>query len=247
VTRSASAGGFALAFLALYAATVLTPFGQQLDAASLGAFDWLSPLGHRFAGPVRDVTAVAAGIVALVTVGGLLLAWRVADAARVCAAVGAVVVAGELLKLLLPRPGYGGFGYAANTLPSEHAGFVAVALAAALRVAPEAPQWVRRTCFAVIVVAGLVGPLSYAHRSSDALAGVILAGLALVLAWPGRRPRVGWPWFAVAAAAVGLAALSVVVHVDALLGVAVIALLIVATRAVLGVAADGSARLSFRR
>ncbi|MFC4243703.1 hypothetical protein ACFOYW_09985 [Gryllotalpicola reticulitermitis] len=201
---------FAVGFVIVYAAAVLTPLGQQLDAATLGAFGWLSPVGRRAAGPLRDLLAVAAGVVAIATVAWLLIRRRSVDAMRITIAVAAVAGGGELLKqFALGRPWYGDFGYAQNTLPSVHAAFVAVGFTAALSALTD--SWRRRllswVAFVAAFLAALVGPVSYAHRAGDSLAALLLVGVAeLLLPARSRAPRSRHPLRVIAAAAAGLAA-----------------------------------------
>nr|WP_274636843.1 phosphatase PAP2 family protein [Microbacterium bovistercoris] len=78
---------------------------------------------------------------------------------------------------LLPRPQLGGYAYAFNTFPSGH---TAVCLAAVVAVVWLAPRWLHP---GVIVVLGMLAAstafaslLSFAHRGSDIIGGVLLVG-----------------------------------------------------------------------
>jgi hypothetical protein len=178
------AGAFALAFLAVYAAAVLTPLGQQIDAASLGAFGWLPAAARRSAGPVRlGLAGLAIGL-ALATVVVLLARRRYGAAARAVAVGAGTMAVAELLKqLVLPRPDFGAFGYARNTFPSGHVAFTAVVVGVVLRLAPVwfGRRWRRGAALAFVVVAALAEPVSYAHRASDSLGGLLIAGAGVAL------------------------------------------------------------------
>ncbi|GAA4161191.1 hypothetical protein GCM10022286_18340 [Gryllotalpicola daejeonensis] len=229
MTRAAvRAGAFALAFLAVYAAAVLTPLGQQLDAASLGAFPWVPAWAHSAAGVLRVVLLATAGGVSILLLADLLLNRRFALAGRAFMTGLLAVGLAELLKqILLARPFFGRFGYESNTFPSGHVAFTAAVAAAAWGAAPRlrARPWRRRALVLLVVLAALAEPLSFAHRASDAVGGVLLAGVAAALCWPPSSGRTRRGAIALTSAAVVLVALAALVHAPVLLGPAIVLLL----------------------
>lgn len=192
---------FAALFWALYALAILTPAGQQWDAASLGTFWWLRGEEWLAIYGIRDWLVF--GLLALAVVAGVESAikrrWTAVVAAGTLVALSGL--GGYALKLaLLPRPYLGEFAYTYQTFPSGH---TAVALAASVAVAWFAPRWLRPTVVLIlgvsVVVVGLTSLLSYAHRASDVIGGVLLAGaIGFAIAAVAGRGRsihsasVGW-------------------------------------------------------
>ncbi|MEZ5116142.1 MAG: phosphatase PAP2 family protein [Candidatus Nanopelagicales bacterium] len=199
--------------VAAYGVLVWTSWGQRGDDeawVSRGAIDHPDLLVDR---DLLGVVTVAGLVVTLVLLAAVGLARRTPRRALVAAAgfAGAVVTA-EVLRRVLPRPGLDDVWAdvlgekAFNTFPSGHA-TIATASALAL-VLVSAPAWRRWVGLAGIAWASLVGIATVAsgwHRPSDALGGVLLAGLWLsgVAAWwvaragrpgPSRRMAYGLPW-----------------------------------------------------
>lgn len=210
-TPAAFAVVFGSAFVLLAVVALSTQDGQRLDAATLGAFDALRADGFLRAYAVRDwlagallVVAAVAGVEALVR-----RAWRAVAASVVL--IGLVLVASFAFKAgwLLERADLGDFAYAYNTFPSGHA---AAALAAVVAVVWLNPRWLNGPVLVLLaVVCGVVAVaslLSFAHRLSDVLGGVLLTGAiafaitAVVAPWPRRRPD-RWVYGALAACAAG--------------------------------------------
>lgn len=229
---------YAAGFVAIYYTAILTPLGQQWDAASLGAFGWLRSEGWLAVYGTRDwipfvllAAGGAAGIEGLVR-----KRW------------GAVVAAGSLVALtglasyafkagLLPRPHLGDFAYSYQTFPSGH---TAISLAAVVAIVWFGPKWLHPVLGVVLgVVVGLVGVaslLSYAHRASDIVGGALLVGvfacgISGVVGVPslGRAgARVGWTivgvvgiivgtiFLAVSMAAMGIDTGRSAAHIDAI-------------------------------
>ena len=225
-TPAAFAVMFGSAFALLAAVALWTRNGQRLDAATLGAFDVLRADALLRAYGVRDwltgallVAAAVAGVEALVR-----RAWRAVAASVLI--VGLVLAASFVFKAgWLQRADLGDLAYAYNTFPSGHS---AAALAAVVAVVWLKPRWLSRPVLvglaivcAAVAVASL---LSFAHRLSDVLGGVLLAGAlafaitAVLAPWPRRRPD-RWVFGALAACAaggtvVGVAMLGAAVPVD---------------------------------
>ncbi|WP_127818527.1 phosphatase PAP2 family protein [Microbacterium sp. CPCC 204701] len=164
-------------FIALYAAAVLTPFGQLVDAGSLSLFGWLRSDAWLAFYDGRDIITycVLAGAAVAVLSGVLERRW--APVVYSAVLVGIVSVVAIAMKELAPRPDLGEFAYAHNTFPSGH---TAVSLAAAVAIIWCAPRWMSPVL--VLVLGGLVSYValgsvfSLAHRGSDSVGGALLAG-----------------------------------------------------------------------
>jgi len=91
--------------------------------------------------------------------------------------VGLTAFASMLMKELLPRPYFGDFAYAHNTFPSGH---TAITLAAAIATIWCRPRWMSRVLVlvlgALVSFVALASVLSFAHRASDSVGGVLLTG-----------------------------------------------------------------------
>lgn len=181
-TGSARALGRSTTFLGilatLYAAVVLTAAGQAWDAASMSSFPGLRDLSGATGWPVRD--GVTAAVLASALVALAEAAWRRRwrSVLAATALIGATALSSRLLKDILPRPALGEYGYAYQTFPSGHA---AVCLAAAVAIVWLAPRWVRPWVIALLgavtLFVALESLVSSAHRASDVIAGVLLAGV----------------------------------------------------------------------
>lgn len=194
------AGGYAAAFVALYLAAVCTSLGQMVDASSLGVLGWLrSDAWLAFYGG-RDI--VLYGVLGAGAVAGIAAilrrSWR--PAIYAAALVGIVAVASVVLKDVLPRPYFGDFAYLENTFPSGHA---AITLAASIAIIWCNPPWMSRILVlvlgALVAFVALGSVLSFAHRASDSVGGILLTGavscalaaLARVAAPAASRLRTG--------------------------------------------------------
>lgn len=169
---------FGVAFVVLYALAILTPAGQEWDAATLGTFGWLRGEGWLSLYGARDlIPFLLLGLAAVAGVEGMIRRRWVA-----------VVSAGALVMLtglasfafkggLLPRPYLGDFAYTYQTFPSGH---TAMSLAAVVAIIWFGPRWLHPIVVVVLgVVVGLVACaslLSYAHRGSDVVGGALLVG-----------------------------------------------------------------------
>ncbi|WP_166996723.1 phosphatase PAP2 family protein [Paramicrobacterium fandaimingii] len=222
------AGGWSIAstvaFVMVFVAAVLTPVGQYTDAFSFGVFDWLPPLADLLLLRTRALTpyVLCAAAVVLGVVGarrGLLLEAAVGT----CAIIGAFAASSILKYSLLERPYFGDFGYTVNTYPSGH---VAVSTLAAIMIVRMLPgSRVRAIVLCLVVAAvtaiGIASVTTMAHRPSDVLGGLALAGV--IAPWAARMrvaslSRFGsvahGPGGAVAAIAVALTALAPLAGAD---------------------------------
>jgi membrane-associated phospholipid phosphatase len=115
--------------------------------------------------------------------------WR-AIAYSAALVVAAWAVSTVLKSVLIERPALGEYGYPWNSFPSGHAAVSIAALVAVLWLLPRPPVL-------LVVPLALLGGLaaasqvvSYAHRLSDVLAGVLLVGV-LTAVGLGRSGRLG--------------------------------------------------------
>lgn len=180
---------YAAAFAGLYALAVLTPVGQLVDGASLGSFSFLRTEEWMPVYALRDPGALLLCICAAVAILVAGLRGRPAPAIRASVLVGATVVVNVLLDLVLVRPPLAESGYDYNTFPSGHA---AVSVAAVVAVAWTRSEKTRPMYVAALSVGSFLvavfSLLSFAHRASDIVAGLLLvgalAGLIRVVGFP---------------------------------------------------------------
>ncbi|WEG09166.1 hypothetical protein PU630_00980 [Microbacterium horticulturae] len=182
---------FALALVALYALAVLTPFGQEIDARSLGR--------SFFGGPALTalLTFLRPGIPALLAVMAMaavvvgLVQRRWVDTS-VCVAVALVLIlgSGPLRDAVFVRPLLGDFGYFVNSYPSRH---VVVGLALAVLIVRLWP-WERSVgaarvaMVAAVAVLAAASVITFAHRASDVIGAVLLVGVFAPVVARGRVP-----------------------------------------------------------
>ncbi|MFC7877414.1 hypothetical protein [Isoptericola sp. NPDC057391] len=173
----------AACFVALYAAAVVTPWGQSADAQLFGLLMGAGLVDPAVADVVRGalvgcaaLVAVAVGVVACCR--GRWSAAVATAAVTLCSAVLSLV----LRDVVLLRPFHDAdYAYAHNTFPSTHV-TVTTALAVAVVVlwpyrGVHGRVVVREAALAVVVVACLVNVLSFAHRPADVLGSVLLVGV----------------------------------------------------------------------
>jgi membrane-associated phospholipid phosphatase len=163
-------------FVMSYLTLVGTAAGQQVDEA---AMQWVAAAAGSSTWAELTLLAVSAGSMLLAT-GLVILATAVLRGRRPAVvgavAAAAVAVLGQLLKVVLDRPGFLA-GATGNSFPSGHVAAVA-GLAVALVIAvPRASRWL----VAVLVAAPAVGLTGLAtvvllwHRPSDVAGSVFLA------------------------------------------------------------------------
>ncbi|TQO23466.1 PAP2 superfamily protein [Paramicrobacterium agarici] len=209
---------FALAFTLVFVAAVLTPAGQYTDAFSLGVFDWLTPSADLAFARARSLTPYALGVAAAVL--GIVGARRglAADAAVGASAIVGAYAASSILKyLVLERPYFGDFGYSVNTYPSGHVAVSALAGIMIVRMLRGRTIRLVAACcvVAAVTIIGIASVTTIAHRPSDVLGGIALAGIIAPWAACMRvaslrqlRSLAHGPAGAVAAVAFGLVALA---------------------------------------
>jgi hypothetical protein len=187
--------GFVIAFALTYVLLIRFAAGQRFDAESFGAVQGLHDVVGSAAKAYRVVVPILLALAAVVCGVIALVQRRVADTVRAALIVVLSFGIGEGLKLVLPRPDLGGYGYADNTFPSGH---VAFAFSAALAAAIIAPPRARRVVTVVVMLASVgvawASVVSYAHRPSDVLGGALVVGLVgTVLLWGRRTVLAGRP------------------------------------------------------
>jgi membrane-associated phospholipid phosphatase len=170
-------GVFGLGFIALFVIAVLTPFGQLIDAGSLSLFGWLRSDAWLAFYDGRDIVmyCVLAGAAVAALSEVLQHRWGPpAYSVLLLAIVGAVSIG---MKEFVVRPDLGDFAYSHNTFPSGH---TAMVLAGAVAIIWCGSRWMSPVL--VLVLGGLVAfvalssVFSMAHRASDSIGGVLLAG-----------------------------------------------------------------------
>lgn len=182
------AATLALAVAASYGLWVRTPVGRSWDANPLQG---RVPLRAGDVGWLAHADALAITLIAAAALGAVWAGWRRGHRAAtwgvVVAAVVAAQVAAQLGKAVLPHPGLP-FAPAAATFPSGHTTALASLSLAALLLAPPAA----RSAVVMVSVLGCatMGALLIAagrHRTSDVVAGVLLAGAAIAVISPWVR------------------------------------------------------------
>lgn len=212
-----AASGFAIAFVILVAAMLLTPAGQRLDAGSLAAFPALRSTVLLEAYAARHLLlGVQVAIVAGMSVWAAIdRRWRAVASAAVILVASALL--SRLLKdVLLPRPQLGDFGYPYNTLPSGHAAIAFAGVVAVVWLSPRrlTPALVAATG-TIAVAVGAMSVLSFAHRVADVLSAVLfVSALACAVRAASRAAPVGrgvqrttWLWSGVLVGGAGCVAM----------------------------------------
>lgn len=194
VRAGAWSAGFAAVFFGLYAASVLAPFGQLIDAASLGLFSWIDPQTRAIVTAWRNLSPTLLAVAGLSALAAGLIRRRFVDTLYCVAGVAATLYLSTVLKSdLLGRPYFGDFGYTSNTYPSGH---VAVSLMTAVAIVRLLPlrRSLRPIILALTVIVALVAVASVvviAHRVSDVVGGTALAGFFVPFVVRARVPNAG--------------------------------------------------------
>ncbi|MHA7985477.1 phosphatase PAP2 family protein [Rathayibacter sp. CAU 1779] len=169
---------FVAGFVVTYVVLVVYPVGQQVDAASFADFGLVNGTIGSATGLYRLVVPILLALVALVYGVIALAGHRFFDVGRAVVLVLLSVALCEGLKVLLPRPEVGDFGYAQNTFPSGH---VAFAMGTALAIATLVPRNAHRIVVVTVVMLAAVGVAwcsvaSFAHRPSDVVGAALIVG-----------------------------------------------------------------------
>ena len=178
----------AACFVGLYAAAVVTPWGQLADDHLLGLTTGAGLLTRPVADALRSGLVVLAAGVAVV-VGMVAVVRGRWWSAIACAAitVGSAGLSVVLRDVVLLRPLHDpDHGYLYNTYPSTHV-TVTAALATAIVVlwpyrTAHGRVVVRETVLAAVVVACVVNVLTFAHRPADVLGSLLLVGVVTSVA-----------------------------------------------------------------
>ncbi|WP_407316578.1 phosphatase PAP2 family protein [Isoptericola halotolerans] len=180
VRRLALAGlGTALlgAAAALYVGAVRTDAGQERDivlfAEAQGANAVLEGPASLLRGALPPVLVVVCAVLAVAAV--VARRWRSLVAGTVI--VAAATLGSRWLQTALDRPYLGEHGYTDNTFPSGHVAVTTALVVAVILLWPtssrRAPLIVAPVVVAVTCLASVVG---HAHRPSDVVGAVLLAG-----------------------------------------------------------------------
>jgi len=183
-----------VAFFALYVLAVLTPYGQQIDALSLGRTIVGGPAVTAVFAVLRLATPAVLAVIAVGAVIAGLVQRRWLDT-TLCVVVALVLIVGSgpLRDLVLGRPFYGDFGYLVNSYPSRH---VVVGLALAMLIVrlwpwPRTAGLARVAMVIALAVLAVASVITFAHRASDVIGAVLLVGVIAPVIGRGRAPSVG--------------------------------------------------------
>lgn len=175
MNRAAAAGGYIVAFVALFLLAVWTPTGQFLDASSLSALPLLRSEGWMTLYSSRGLVAIGLLLFAGLAAGWAMLAGRIGDGLRGAVLLIATAEVSRLLDSALVRPDLGDFAYPYNTFPSGH---TAISLAAVVTIVWALPlsRGVDWLLIASVLFVGAASLLSFAHRASDIVGAPMLTG-----------------------------------------------------------------------
>jgi hypothetical protein len=187
--------GCGILFVGVYLVAVQTATGQKLDDRAFQLLFSLAPPGTVAVltwfgrGVVLVVLAV---LVVLLTVAALgRWAWRAVVAAILITGLTAVTTT-FLRDDVLTRPRLRDETFPQNSLPSTHVSVAcALVVAAVVLWPPRRPWWLVNVACVVVLLAALGNVLGQAHRVSDVIASVLLAGAVSGLSLAVMRPP--WP------------------------------------------------------
>jgi hypothetical protein len=189
--------GCGILFVGVYVVAVRTAGGQKLDDRAFQLLYALAPQGT-----VPVFTWFARGVV-LVVLGVLvaLLAVAAVGRGRWRAAVVSILITGltaltttYLRDDVLTRPRLRDEAFPQNSLPSTHVSVACALVVAAVVLWPrQRPWWLVNTACVVVLLAALGNVLGQAHRFSDVVASVLLAGAVSGLSLAVLRPTLQAP------------------------------------------------------
>lgn len=173
---------FSAAFTVLYALAVLTSAGQRVDTASLGSFPALREGIWMEIYSLRDFGLLALCAIAALSIVYSAFRGRYAAAARASAVIVITAVISVGLDVVLVRPALDSAGYQYNTYPSGHAALSLAAVVAVTSIRPlrHSAGFVAALAVGAFSVA-MFSLFSFAHRASDVVGGVLLAGAVSAL------------------------------------------------------------------
>ncbi|WP_028707948.1 phosphatase PAP2 family protein [Propionicicella superfundia] len=179
----------------LYGVANWTGPGQATDSTLMAVGLGLTELGFPLE-PLRVARTLSVALVGVVVSVGLVVAAarrRWASAVRGGLLVALTAAGAMLLRTFLPRPWLGDDTYPFNTWPSVHAATAtALVLAGAGLLPPSARTSATRR--GLVVLIGALGALSIvtlAHRPSDVVCSILLAGAFARLVLPPAAPADG--------------------------------------------------------
>ena len=171
--------GSAALFVGVYAVAVRTAVGQKVDDRAFQLLYSLAPPGTVpllawFArGVVIVVLASLVTLLAIAAVGRQ--SWRAVVVSVVI--VGLTAVSTTYLRdEVLTRPRLTEETFPQNSMPSTHASVACALVVAAVVLWPRRPWWLVNSAAMVVLLAALGNVLGQAHRVSDVVASVLLAG-----------------------------------------------------------------------
>jgi hypothetical protein len=183
--------GCGFLFVGVYLVAVRTAVGQKLDEHTFELLYSLAPPGTVavmtwFARGV--VIVVLAALVAVLTVAAVRQgAWRSVVAAILI--IGVTAVATTFLRDdVLTRPSLMDEAFPQNSLPSTHVSVACALVVVSFIMWPRRPWWLMNTACVVVLLAALGNVLGQAHRVSDVVASVLLAGTVSGLSLAVLRP-----------------------------------------------------------
>lgn len=200
VQRGLLCAAYAAAAAVCYSWAVLSPTGQWLDAAGLGADVFDVPEESRlehFGLIRRGLVFVLAGLAAALGIWALIQRKLQLVLGLLLSSLAAVTLA-WLLRRVLPRPDLGVDSYDYNTWPSGHTAAACALALVCLRLLP--PGLPRRVCSvpaaAIVAVSAYASVTTFAHRPSDTVGAVLLCAAVFALSRTGRSRlnRGEWAW-----------------------------------------------------
>ena len=180
-------------FLCVYLVAVRTASGQKIDDRafqllfSMAPHSMITVLTWFARGVVIAVLALLVSLLAFAAVGRG--AWRAVVASILITGLTAATTT-LLRDDVLRRPRFTDEAFPQNSLPSTHVSVACALVVAAVVLWPRPrPWWLVNTAGAVVLLAALGNVLGQAHRVSDVVASVLLAGAVSGLSLAVMRPN----------------------------------------------------------
>jgi hypothetical protein len=184
--------GCGVLFVGVYVVAVRTTAGQKLDDRafqllfSLAPYSTITVLTSFARGVVIVVLAVLVSLLAFAAVGRG--SWRAVVASILITGLTAAATT-FLRDDVLRRPRFSDEAFPQNSLPSTHVSVACALVVAAVVLWPRRrPWWLVNAAGVVVLLAALGNVLGQAHRVSDVVASVLLAGAVSGLVLAVLRP-----------------------------------------------------------